>query len=110
MARSYGIRSSPQPSTSTLRTERHVVDISVAGDKAVFEVEGSTSSGRCAAGSRFRSRTFEECAPTRRRAWMVAWASAAGHERPGAPHRRHLPSGRNNVFWDVHDPERTIVI
>jgi hypothetical protein len=95
----------------SLSSEPHVVEISVAGDKVVFEVEGFDKLWT------LRSRLEMPLAhirgaradPAVARGWFHGWR-LMGTNIPGILTAGLFHQDGNNVFWDVHDPERTIVI
>jgi hypothetical protein len=88
-----------------------VVNISVAGEKAVFEVEGLDKLW-C-----LRSRLEIPLAhiksvhadPTVARGWYHGFR-LLGTNVPGILTAGTFHRDGNNVFWDVHNPERTIVL
>lgn len=88
-----------------------MVEISVAGDKAVFEVEGIDKLWS------LRSRLEIPLAhigsvradPAVARGWWHG-LRLLGTNVPGLLTAGTFHQHGNNVFWDVHDPERTIVI
>lgn len=113
---SRGIRSSLPGRARTLTLpflslERNVVDISVNGEKAVFEVEGLDKLWS------LRSRLEIPLAhikgvqadPTVARGWYHG-IRLLGTNVPGILTAGTFHRDGNNVFWDVHNPERTIVL
>jgi hypothetical protein len=88
-----------------------MVDISIDGEKAVFEVEGLDKLW-C-----LRSRLEIPLAhikgvradPTAARGWYHG-IRLLGTNVPGILTAGTFHRDGNNVFWDVHDPERTIVL
>jgi hypothetical protein len=88
-----------------------VVNISVAGEKAVFEVEGLDRLWS------LRSRLEIPLAhikgvdadPTVARGWYHG-IRLLGTNVPGILTAGTFHRDGNNVFWDVHNPERTIVL
>ena len=88
-----------------------MVDISVDGEKAVFEVEGLDKLW-C-----LRSRLEIPLAhirnvqadPAAARGWYHG-IRLLGTNMPGVLTAGTFYRDGNNVFWDVHDPERTIVL
>lgn len=61
-------------------------------------------------GSRFLSRTSGPCAPSRSRRAVVARTSSARDTDPRHSHGGTFYQSDGAVFYDVHDPERTVVI
>jgi hypothetical protein len=88
-----------------------VIDISIEGDKAVFDVEGIDKLWS------LRSRLQIPLAhirdvrahPTVARGWWHG-LRLLGTNMPGILTAGTFHQDGNNVFWDVHDPERTIVL
>jgi hypothetical protein len=88
-----------------------VVDISVGGEKAIFEVEGLDKMWS------LRSRLEIPLAhikgvradPAVARGWYHGFR-LLGSNIPGILTAGMFHRDGNNVFWDVHDPERTIVL
>jgi hypothetical protein len=88
-----------------------MVDIEVEGDKAVFEVEGLDKLWT------LRSRLEIPLAhihgvrvdPDVARGWYHG-LRLLGTNMPGILTAGTFHRDGNNVFWDVHNPERTIVI
>lgn len=88
-----------------------MIEISVAGDKAVFEVEGIDKLWT------LRSRLEIPLAhiravradPSAARGWWHG-IRLLGTNLPGILTAGTFHQDGNNVFWDVHDPERTIVL
>lgn len=88
-----------------------MVQISVDGDKALLEVEGIDKMWA------LRSRltiplahiTGVHADPTIARGWWHG-LRLLGTNMPGILTAGTFHQHGNNVFWDVHDPERTIVL
>lgn len=88
-----------------------MVEISVNGEKAVFEVEGMDKMWS------LRSRLEIPLAhiksvhadPTAARGWYHG-LRLLGSNIPGILTAGTFHRDGNNVFWDVHNPERTIVL
>jgi len=88
-----------------------VIDISVDGDRAVFEVEGFDKLWS------FRSRLEIPLAhiksvradPTIAHGWYHGWR-LLGTNIPGVLTAGAFHKDGNNVFWDVHNPDNTIVL
>jgi hypothetical protein len=88
-----------------------MVEISVDGDKAVFTVEGLDKLWA------FRSRLEIPLShikgvrsdPVVARGWYHGFRLLGTH-MPGVLTAGTFHRDGNNVFWDVHDPERTIVL
>ena len=88
-----------------------MVEISVDGDTAVFEVEGIDKMWS------LRSRltiplahiTGVHADPTVARGWWHG-LRLLGTNMPGILTAGTFHQHGNNVFWDVHEPERTIVL
>jgi hypothetical protein len=88
-----------------------MIDISVDGDKAVFEVEGFDKMWS------FRSRLEIPLAhiksvradSTIAHGWYHGWR-LLGTNMPGVLTAGTFHKDGNNVFWDVHNPDNTIVL
>ncbi len=88
-----------------------MIEISVDGDKAVFEVEGFDKLWA------FRSRLEIPLAhiksvradPAVAHGWYHGLRLLGTH-MPGVLTAGTFHRDGNNVFWDVHNPERTIVL
>lgn len=88
-----------------------MIDISIDGEKAVFEVEGIDKLWS------LRSRLEIPLAhiksvradSTVAHGWFHGW-KLLGTNMPGILTAGTFHQNGNNVFWDVHDPDRTIVL
>lgn len=88
-----------------------MVEISVAGDKVVFEVEGVDKLWSLRSRLEIPRAHIRDVRadPSVARGWWHG-LRLLGTNVPGLLTAGTFHQDGNNVFWDVHNPERTIVI
>lgn len=88
-----------------------MIDISIDGDKAVFEVEGFDKmwSLRSRLAIPLAHITSVRADTTVAHGWYHGWR-LLGTNMPGILTAGTFHRDGNNVFWDVHNPDNTIVL
>jgi hypothetical protein len=88
-----------------------MVNVSVDGEKAVFEVEGIDKLWTLRSRLEIPLAHIKEvhADPEIARGWYHGWR-LLGTNIPGILTAGTFHRDGNNMFWDVHNPERTIVL